>query len=74
MSAAAVCAGAGSGLLVDEVGKFITARNDYFTPLAAPIIYLVFLAVLVVVVLARRARVDDARSGTSCRVRGRQRC
>jgi hypothetical protein len=62
MSAAAVCAGAGSGLFVDEVGKFITARNDYFTPLAAPIIYLVFLAVLAVVVLARRARVDDARS------------
>jgi hypothetical protein len=62
MSTAAVCAGAGSGLFVDEVGKFITARNDYFTPLAAPIIYLVFLAVLAVVVLARRARVDDARS------------
>lgn len=62
MSAAAVCAGAGSGLFVDEVGKFITARNDYFTPIAAPIIYLVFLAVLAVVVLARRTRVDDARS------------
>ena len=62
MTAAAVCAGAGSGLFVDEVGKFITARNDYFTPIAAPIIYLVFLAVLAVDVLARRARVDDPRS------------
>jgi hypothetical protein len=52
--ATAVCVGVGSGLFVDEVGKFITRRNDYFTPLAAPIIYSTFLAVLGVVVLARR--------------------
>lgn len=58
----AILVGAGSGLFVDEVGKFITARNDYFTPLAAPIIYLVFLAVLAVAVLARRAPVDRSRS------------
>jgi hypothetical protein len=57
----AVCVGAGSGLFVDEVGKFITARNDYFTPLAAPIIYAVFLGVLGVAVLARRARSDRPR-------------
>src|SRR3954447_18869265 len=54
-TATAVLVGAGSGLFVDEVGKFITARNDYFTPLAAPIIYAVFLGVLGIAVLARRA-------------------
>lgn len=58
----AVLVGVGSGLFVDEVGKFITARNDYFTPLAAPIIYVAFLAVLMVALLARRARLDDPRT------------
>jgi hypothetical protein len=58
----AVCVGAGSGLFVDEVGKFITARNDYFTPLAAPIIYVAFLAVLAVAVLARRVPMHDPRT------------
>ncbi|MFC5139374.1 hypothetical protein ACFPK1_14120 [Actinomycetospora rhizophila] len=60
-TATAVCVGVGSGLFVDEVGKFITARNDYFTPLAAPIIYAVFLGVLGLAILARRARLDRPR-------------
>lgn len=61
---AAVCVGVGSGLFVDEVGKFITARNDYFTPLAAPIIYGVFLGVLGVSVLARHREPAPARTPT----------
>jgi len=52
--ATALCVGVGCGLFTDEAGKFITARNDYFTPLAPPIIYVFFLAVLGITVVARR--------------------
>ncbi len=38
------------------------ARNDYFTPLAAPIIYVFFLAVLAIVLLARRASLQQPRA------------
>mgnify|MGYP001041986584 CR=1 FL=1 len=57
----AVLAGAGVGLFIDEVGKFITANNDYFYPAAAPIIYAFFLLVVLVYTRVRRAPPPDPR-------------
>ncbi|MCA9908136.1 MAG: hypothetical protein KC519_05755, partial [Anaerolineae bacterium] len=59
---AAVAAGAGVGLFIDEVGKFITQATDYFFPLAAPIIYAAFLITVFVYLFVRRPRTQDARA------------
>ena len=47
-TSAALLAGAGVGLFIDEVGKFITRTNDYFYPPAAPTIYAFFLLTVLV--------------------------
>jgi hypothetical protein len=54
LTASAILAGAGTGLFIDEVGKFITSSNDYFYPLAAPLIYGMLLALVLVFVVVRR--------------------
>ena len=64
LTLSALCSGIGVGLFIDEVGKYITTKNDYFFPLAAPIIYVAFLAVLIVARLVSRPRRHDARGQT----------
>jgi hypothetical protein len=62
-TASAALAGIGMGLFIDEVGKFITAENDYFYPAAAPIIYATFLLTALVWLRARAPDEDpDPRS------------
>jgi hypothetical protein len=58
----AVLGGVGVGLFIDEVGKFITQTNDYFEPLAAPIIYAFFLLSVLLYFRVSRPVVRDPRA------------
>jgi len=57
----ALLSGIGIGLFIDEVGKFITQKNDYFYAPALPLIYSFFLVIVFVYLLFRRPRKDDPR-------------
>lgn len=61
-SLAATLAGIGIGLFIDEIGKFITQTNDYFFPLAAPIIYIAFILCVFAYLYIRRHRSEDTRA------------
>jgi hypothetical protein len=58
----AILSGVGMGLFIDEVGKFITRQYDYFFPAAAPIMYVFFLLVVILVIMINRPRVVDGRA------------
>ncbi len=56
---ASILSGAGFGLFIDEVGKFITSNYNYFFPAAAPIVYIFFLVTLIVYLRLRRPLPHD---------------
>jgi hypothetical protein len=57
----ALLSGVGIGLFIDEVGKFITQKNDYFFPPALPLIYGFFLLTVFLFLYFRKPRQEEPR-------------
>jgi hypothetical protein len=62
IQASAILSGIGTGLFIDEVGKFITQTNDYFFPPALSLIYGFFLINVFVYLYFRRPHRGSPRS------------
>jgi hypothetical protein len=58
----ALFSGLGVGLFIDEIGKFITHKNDYFFPPAAPLVYAIFLLLVLLLLFVRRRGDKDPRA------------
>ncbi len=56
---AALIGGIGLGFFIDEIGKFVTSDNDYFYRPAIGLMYLVFLALVVVMRTVRSRPIGD---------------
>jgi hypothetical protein len=61
IQASALLGGIGTGLFIDEVGKFITQANDYFFPPALSLIYGFFLLFVLGYFVFRQSRQEDPR-------------
>ncbi len=59
---ASLLGGVGTGLFIDEIGKFITQSNDYFYPLAFPIIYAFIVACVWLFFRVRRSARGNTRA------------
>ena len=59
--ASALLGGVGTGLFIDEVGKFITQAIDYFFPPSLSIVYAFFLLTVFVYLAFRRPQRQDPR-------------